>query len=211
AGLPVLQTALEGPPDDQVRAGEAAGLRLRVRDRNGQPLAGVPVAWYVAGSDGVDELPAQTRGDAVTDAEGFAQVRVTTLPGKEGTYVVTGEAVHAGESVRLRRSIRAGLLPFPVVVNLLDRQVNPGGMVHAELRLPRDARIGCRLVVDGRPAEEVRRVDGGGDTWVPMSLTVPREARTSLSLRCFVDGAQVDHALHLLVATPATQGLGLTV
>ncbi|WP_148306164.1 Ig-like domain-containing protein [Gemmatirosa kalamazoonensis] len=93
AGAPAVVDALFSFPDSAVvgsTVGQPSVPSVRVRDANGNPVAGVPVAFLVtAGHGTVVPLSAVGGADPVTDAQGRASVASFTLDTVAGPNTVT--------------------------------------------------------------------------------------------------------------------------
>lgn len=152
AGPGVQAASVEVVPDGVVvRPGGQALLAVRVLDRNGTPIGGVPVAWV---SEAAAVARVSAAGEVSGVAEGVARLLVATPTGVGDTvwvYVVRGEVAYAteGGDVVLAGLDGSGVTPVTV---------GAGGA-----RAPAWSPDGSRLIYE---AGGVVR-DGGGGTLLP--------------------------------------------
>ncbi len=112
---PATLAASEGTPQvTAVNTGFASPLTVRIRDKNGGPVAGVEVAFSAPGSGASALLSATT---AVTDSNGEASV-TARANGSGGNYVVTASAGDLAASFALRNETRDnGGIEFKVTLS----------------------------------------------------------------------------------------------
>lgn len=171
--LPPVRYEFSGLADGlQVRAGETVPLTFRLRDRGGEPLAGIVVHCAVsAQADGV-QVPCEAVPDKRTDLAGEIQFTVPTLAKREADYQAIISFDYEGVTYRTDHDWRTRTFPFQLDTVVRNRDLRVGGVVQVELRLPVDAEVTVQFTQQGRACGAPITARGRWPAWTQVAVAL---------------------------------------
>ncbi len=171
--LPPVRYEISGlDAGHQVRAGETIPLTVRLRDRGGEPLAGMVVKCGLTAHVAGEKIPCEAVTDLTSDLAGEVHFTVPTAAGVEAdyqagiTFVYDGVTYHAGHVWRTRT------FPFQLEATLRERGLQVGGVAQVELRLPVGAEVSLQFTRAGVSLGVPLSAKGRWPAWTQVAIGV---------------------------------------
>lgn len=171
--LPPVRFEISGlDTGHHVRAGESLPLTLRLRDRGGEPLAGIVVKCGLTAHVAGEQIPCEAVADLTSDLAGEVCFTVPTAAGVEAnyqaaiTFVYDGITYHAGHDWRTRT------FPFQLEATLRERDLRVGGVAQVELRLPIGAEVALQFTRGGAPVGAPLSAKGRWPAWTQVAIGI---------------------------------------
>lgn len=171
--LPPVRYEISGlDAGHQVRAGETIPLTVRLRDRGGEPLAGMVVKCGLTAHVAGEKIPCEAVADLTSDLAGEVRFTVPTAAGVEADYqagisfIYDGVTYHAGHEWRTRT------FPFHLEATLRERGLHVGGVAQVELRLPVGAEVFLQFTRGGAPVGVASSAKGRAPAWTQVAIGI---------------------------------------
>jgi GNAT superfamily N-acetyltransferase len=159
----------------RVRAGESVPLNVRLRDRGGEPLAGISVHCDLRALVEGIAVPTGEVVNLITDLAGEARFSIPTSASNEADYQATVSFRYEQATYQAAHAWRTHTFPFQLDAVVRNRDLRVGGVVQAELRLPSDAEVAVQLMSSGKPRGPALTVRGRWPAWTQVALPLTEE------------------------------------
>ena len=171
--LPPVRYELSGLDTGlQVRAGESVPLTVRLRDRGGEPLAGIAVRLALSAHvDGV-QIPCEAVPDSASDLAGEVHFAIPTAAGSEADYQAGITFIYDGVTYRAGHEWHTRTFPFQLDAALRQRDLRVGGMAQAELCLPIGAEVSLQFTRAGVALGAPVVAKGRWPAWTQVALGI---------------------------------------
>ncbi len=156
----------------QIRAGESVPLTIRLRDRSGEPLAGMVVHLDLRAEANSVKLPCEAVPPLTSDLAGEVHFSIPTTEGVEADYQADISFAYDHVTYRAAHDWRTCTFPFLLEATLRERDLRVGNVTQVELRMPVGAEVSVQFTHDGVMLGKSVLAKGRSPAWTQVALGI---------------------------------------